>query len=65
MGLFRKTNKLSRLDMHSDRALSSFEFYDVNEEYEEAKRVNHVTEMKVIASTKHMSKQSIDSESIP
>ena len=31
------------------------EFHDVNEEYEEAKRVNKITEMAYIASTKQMS----------
>ena len=64
MGLFHKTNKRLEQERQTDRLLSSLEFHDVNEEYEEAKRVNHITEMKVIASSKHMSKLSIDSGSI-
>ena len=62
MGLFRKsTNKVSgRPNKNVEHlVLDSLEFHDVNEEYEEAKRMNLVTEMKVIASSKNMSYMSI------
>ena len=64
MGLFRKTTKKSAtgLEKSAERlVLESLEFHDVNEEYEEAKRVNLVTELKVIQSSKHMSYMSLDS----
>ena len=51
LGLFHKTGNMSSFDKELDRGME-LEFHDVNEEYEEAKRVNKITEMAYIASTK-------------
>ena len=51
MGLFKRTTskKVPGFDKSAEKlVLESLEFHDVNEEYEEAKRVNLVTELKVI-----------------
>ena len=66
LGFFQKTNNLSGREKKSDRLLESLEFHDVNEEYEEDQRVNQVTELKVIASSKNISHHmSIESSSVP
>ena len=54
LGLFNRSNKLSTFEKEFQDAME-FEFHDVNEEYEEATRMNKITEMAYIASTKHLS----------
>ena len=56
LGLFHKTNKYSQgVDIEYQGVSAEFEFHDINEDYEEIKRENKITELAYIASSKHFS----------
>lgn len=55
-GLFHKTNKYSDgVEIKYEDVSAEFEFHDINEDYEEIKRENKITELAYIASSKHFS----------
>ena len=64
MGLFNKSKVSNRGKNVDQLVLESLEFHDVNDEYEEARKMNLVTEMR-IASSKNKSFMSMQTDSLP